>query len=79
VVFAPVFEKNDIPGATPTGLTALCQASREKIPVLALGGVTLENARACLKEGAAGIAGIRLFQQNEIGGVVQVLRALTTR
>ncbi len=78
VVFAPVFEKES-GRASPAGLEALRQACRERIPVLALGGVTLENARACIKAGAAGIAGIRLFQQNNIRRVVEVLRALTNR
>ena len=54
----------------PTGLEALHEACQEKIPVLALGGVTLENAEACIQAGAAGIAAIRLFQENEIGEVV---------
>jgi thiamine monophosphate synthase len=31
--------------------------------VLAIGGVNLENARACIAAGAAGIAAIRLFQE----------------
>jgi len=69
-VFAPVFEKKDAPGARPAGLTQLQEACRAKIPVLALGGVTLENAQSCMAAGAAGIAGIRLFQENEIAEVV---------
>lgn len=67
-VFAPVFEKA---GATPAGLNLLREACRAKIPVLALGGVTVENARSCLEAGAAGIAGIRLFQENDIANVVR--------
>lgn len=73
-VFAPVFEKKDIPGAQPAGLTALRQACQAKIPVLALGGITLANARSCLAAGAAGIAAIRLFQKNDIATVVRQLR-----
>ncbi|MBZ5723034.1 MAG: thiamine phosphate synthase [Acidobacteriia bacterium] len=75
-VFAPVFEKKDAPAGRPTGLEALHHACRQKIPLLALGGVTLDNARACLEAGAAGIAGIRLFQENNIAKVVSGLRAL---
>src|ERR1700691_961717 len=36
-VFAPVFEKKDAPGPSPTGLNAIREACRAKIPVLALG------------------------------------------
>ncbi|MGA7295396.1 MAG: thiamine phosphate synthase [Terriglobales bacterium] len=75
-VFAPVFEKSNGPGARPTGLSALYEVCQSKIPVLALGGVTIENAASCLDAGAAGIAGIRLFQENKIGQVVRVLRSL---
>ena len=67
-VFAPVFEKM---GSAPAGLTALRAACSVKIPVLALGGVTLENAASCLAAGAAGIAGIRLFQQGTIEEVIR--------
>ncbi len=71
-VFAPVFEKT---GSEPAGLTALREACKMKMPVLALGGVTMDNARACLEAGAAGIAAIRLFQENNIEEVVRKLRA----
>ncbi|MFZ0774359.1 MAG: thiamine phosphate synthase [Candidatus Sulfotelmatobacter sp.] len=73
-LFAPVFEKKDAPGTTPTGLDALRQACRANIPVLALGGITLQNAESCLSAGAAGIAAIRLFQENDIAAVVCALR-----
>ena len=76
VVFAPVFEKRSTPGTEPTGLAALREACRAKISVLALGGVTLDNAASCLDAGAAGVAGIRLFQDNKIEDVVRALRAL---
>ena len=73
-VFAPVFEKNKAPRANPAGLDALREACRHKIPILALGGVTLNNARACCETGAAGVAGIRLFQENDIAEVVRRLK-----
>ena len=75
-VFAPVFEKKDSPRTEPVGLAALREACQAKIPVLALGGVTLDNAASCLRAGAAGIAAIRLFQENKIEDIVRVLRAL---
>jgi thiamine-phosphate pyrophosphorylase len=71
-VFAPIFEKKD---ALPTGLEALRQACRASIPVLALGGVTLQNAQSCLQAGAVGIAAIRLFQENDIATIVRQLRS----
>ena len=73
-VFAPVFEKKDSPETKGAGLDQLREACRQKIPVLALGGVTLENAVACVDAGAAGIAAIRLFQENDIAEVVRRLR-----
>lgn len=73
-VFAPVFEKKARPEAKPTGLEALREACQMKIPVFALGGVTLENAGACIQAGAAGIAAIRLFQENRIDEVIRVLK-----
>lgn len=73
-VFAPVFEKKDSPDTRPAGLEGLRQACQHKTPVLALGGVTLANARSCLEAGAAGIAAIRLFQENDVREIIESLR-----
>jgi thiamine-phosphate pyrophosphorylase len=60
-VFGPVFAS---PGkGPPVGVQALAEACRAaRIPVFALGGVEWSNAERCIAAGAAGIAGIRLFQ-----------------
>lgn len=79
-VFAPVFEKSG--AANPAGLDQLREVccrppiTGTPMPVLALGGITLENARLCLQAGAAGIAGIRLFQQGEVAESVRNLRSV---
>jgi thiamine-phosphate pyrophosphorylase len=60
IVFGPVF---DSPGKNAVGLTPLTRVvSSTQIPVLAIGGITAANSRQVLDAGAAGIAGIRLFQ-----------------
>lgn len=73
-VFAPVFEKKDDLEANATGVQALQEACSQKIPVFALGGITLENAFSCVEAGAAGVSGIRLFQDQVIARVVEKLR-----
>lgn len=72
-VFAPVFEKKD---SSPAGLRLLQEACSANIPVLALGGITVSNAQSCTDAGAAGIAAIRLFQDNNIEQVVRKLKAM---
>jgi len=85
-VYAPVFEKrgNNVPAVGLDGLRQACQSvvTRDQkaeagfpsgMPILALGGVTLQNARDCISAGASGIAAIRLFQDNDIGEIVAKL------
>jgi thiamine-phosphate pyrophosphorylase len=62
IVFGPVF---DSPGKTSVGLEPLRRVvSAVRIPVLAIGGITAANSAEVMKAGAAGIAGIRLFQMD---------------
>jgi thiamine-phosphate pyrophosphorylase len=62
----------------PQGMAKLAEACQAvSIPVMAIGGITLENARACRQAGAAGIAAIRLFQQN--ADLKQTVAGLTAK
>ena len=64
-LFAPVFRplsKTD--RRTPHGLDGLRAACHSvRLPIYALGGITAENASDCVQAGAAGVAGITLFQK----------------
>jgi thiamine-phosphate pyrophosphorylase len=77
--FGPVFAT---PSKTiygpPQGLARLAEVCRAvNIPVLAIGGVTLENAASCLHAGAAGLAAIRLYQDSaDLPVVVHALRSM---
>lgn len=86
-VFGPVFGKQGR-AEPPVGVEAIASVVRRsgpvdkkveagqtlRMPVIALGGVTLENAAECVRAGAAGVAGIRLFQEGDIRATVQRLR-----
>lgn len=62
IVFGPVF---DSPGKSAVGLEPLKKVvSAVGIPVLAIGGITAANSDKVIQAGAAGIAGIRLFQMD---------------
>ena len=77
--FGPVFatpSKTEF--GAPQGLERLAEVcSAVSVPVLAIGGVTLENSSACFAAGASGIAAIRLFQDaRDMPSLVQALRKI---
>jgi thiamine-phosphate pyrophosphorylase len=64
IFFGPIFDTPSKRGmGEPQHLARLGEVCRGvAIPVLAIGGVTEENAEDCIRAGAAGIAAIRMFQ-----------------
>ena len=78
--FGPIFPTpSKAAFGAPHGLERLGEVCRAvSIPVLAIGGITLANASACLAAGTSGIAAIRLFQEAlDMTSLVQSLRKLT--
>jgi thiamine-phosphate pyrophosphorylase len=60
-VFGPVFP-GPTKSVTAIGIEAFRVATQSvRLPVYALGGVSVENAPLCMQAGAAGVAGISLF------------------
>ncbi|HMF57736.1 MAG TPA: thiamine phosphate synthase [Pyrinomonadaceae bacterium] len=77
-VFGPVF---DTPSkrayGEPLGLYRLREAAQAlaPFPLLAIGGITLENLYTTLRAGAKGVAAIRLFDDpRTLGNVVNLIR-----
>ncbi len=64
IFFGPIFSTPSKAAlGAPQGMARLMEVCRAvAIPVLAIGGLTLDNAESCIAAGAAGIAAIRLFQ-----------------
>jgi len=78
VIFGPVFATpSKASFGEPQGLERLREVCRKlQIPVLAIGGIVLEDAQDCLDAGAGGIAAIRLFQEShDLPEVVKRLRS----
>lgn len=63
VIYGPVWPSASHPGIAPVGVDALAKVARSvRIPVLAIGGVTLERIAECHRAGAAGYAAIGMFE-----------------
>ena len=81
VFFGPVFATpSKLEFGAPQGIAKLEEVcGRVRVPVLAIGGITIENAGDCLRAGAAGVAAIRMFQESsDISSVIARLRSFRT-
>lgn len=77
-VFGPVFEtRSKREYGAPVGVESLRKTVKAvaPFPILALGGVSLDNAAACFRAGASGVAAIGLFSEPEsLSSIVDKLR-----
>jgi len=63
----------------PQGLEKLREVATElkDFPILAIGGVSLDNVTACFKAGASGVAAIRLLNDPEnLGNTIEEIRGI---
>ena len=78
-VFGPVFETaTKTEYGPPRGVEALAEICHalSAFPILALGGISIQNASDCLQRGASGIAGISLFSDaSNLNATVARIRA----
>lgn len=76
IYFSPIFyTPSKANYGPPQGLERLATVSKAvPIPVIAIGGISEENAAGCFQAGAAGVAAIRLFQESP--ELTQILRKL---
>lgn len=65
IYFSPIYRTPSKANyGPPQGVERLARiCSAVDIPVVAIGGISLENTPDCLRAGAAGVAAIRLFQE----------------
>lgn len=68
IVFGPVFDTESKRAfGAPQGLEKLREicSALPAFPVIAIGGIMIDNAKDCLRTGATGVAGISLFSDPE--------------
>lgn len=80
VVFGPVFEtESKRVYGEPQGFSKLAEVTRElgEFPVVAIGGITLENVGQCVDAGARGVAAIGMLNNAE--NMTSIVEAIRTR
>jgi thiamine-phosphate pyrophosphorylase len=79
ILLGPIFATpSKLRYGPPLGVGKLREvASQVSIPVFALGGITIDRVAFCRRNGAAGIAGIRIFQDcDSVEELVRELREM---
>jgi thiamine-phosphate diphosphorylase len=77
LIFGTVFRTSSKPASTPAGQAALAEVVRAtRIPVLAVGGVTVETAGLIAATGAAGVAAIGAFAERAPAALSSVVDSL---
>jgi thiamine-phosphate pyrophosphorylase len=76
ILLGPIFATpSKLAYGPPLGLAKLREVTLlVTLPVFALGGITIDRVASCLENGAAGIAGIRIFQ--DCDSVRELVRGL---
>jgi thiamine-phosphate pyrophosphorylase len=78
VIFGTVFATSSKPGRAAAGVTALADVVQATpLPVLAVGGVTVENASIVAQTGAAGIAAIGIFAADVARSIADTVDRVT--
>ena len=78
VIFGTVFSTPSKPGRPAAGLSALADVVRATpLPVLAVGGVTAENASLVARAGAAGVAAIGIFAERASRSIADTVEGVT--
>lgn len=79
VVFGPVFEtESKRVYGEPQGLGKLAEVTRElgEFPVVAIGGITIENVEQCFQAGARGVAAIGMLNDaDNMASIVEMIRS----
>jgi len=77
VLFGPVFPTLTHPDVPAQGLDRLAEVARVGIPVIAIGGITMERVLLVREAGAAGVAAIRaLWDADDPGAAVHGMQGM---